>query len=95
VTIGEHSAEVFLGASLQELSSVGPATLERIDAETRAIVEDAEERAAATLRANWNVVEAIGRDLVEHETVADAALTAHLAEVRAAPADGDGEVPAS
>ena len=39
VTIGEQSAEVFLGASLQELGSVGPGTLERIDAETRAIVE--------------------------------------------------------
>ena len=46
VTIGEQSAEVFLGASLQELGSVGPGTLERIDAETREIVEAAEERAA-------------------------------------------------
>ena len=57
VTIGEQSAEVFLGASLQELGSVGPGTLERIDAETRAIVEAAEERAATTLQrelgASW------------------------------------------
>ncbi len=91
VTIGENSAEVFLGASLQELGSVGPGTLERIDVETRAIVEDAEERAAATLRANWGVVEAIARELVEFETLDGAALLVHLARVRApAPDDADG-----
>jgi cell division protease FtsH len=85
VTIGEQSAEVFLGASLQELGSVGPGTLERIDVETRAIVEAAEERAVTTLRANWVVVEAIARDLVEYETLDGAPLRAHLAGVRAAP----------
>ena len=72
VTIGEQSAEVFLGASLQELGSVGPGTLERIDAETRVIVEAAEERAALTLNANWAVVQGIARDLIAHETLDDA-----------------------
>jgi cell division protease FtsH len=91
VTIGEHSAEVFLGASLQELGTVGPGTLERIDTETRAIVEDAEERAAATLRANWSVVEAVARDLVEYETLDGAPLLAHLARVRLVPGDDDGK----
>ena len=57
VTIGEQSGEVFLGASLQELGSVGPGTLELIDAETRAIVEAAEERAARRCNANWAVVQ--------------------------------------
>ena len=90
VTIGEHSAEVFLGASLQELGSVGPGTLERIDAETRVIVEDAEQRAATTLDANWTVVRAIAGDLVEHETLADSQLAPHLAAVRAVPGDGNG-----
>ena len=88
VTIGEQSAEVFLGASLQELGSVGPGTLERIDAETRVIVEAAEERAALTLNANWAVVQAIARDLVAHETLDDAQLAEHLAAVRAAPRNG-------
>jgi cell division protease FtsH len=90
VTIGEHSAEVFLGASLQELGSVGPGTLERIDAETRVIVEEAEERATTALNANWRVVEAVARDLVAHETLADAPLAAHLAAVRVTPDDGGG-----
>ncbi len=88
VTIGEQSAEVFLGASLQELGSVGPGTLERIDAETREIVEAAEERAALTLNANWVVVQGIARDLVAHETLDDARLAEHLAAVRAAPRNG-------
>ena len=86
VTIGEQSAEVFLGASLQELGSVGPGTLERIDAETRAIVEDAEERAAATLNANWGVVEAIARELVAHETLDGAHCSSTWPRVRAARA---------
>ena len=88
VTIGEQSAEVFLGASLQELGAVGPGTLERIDAETRAIVEAAEERAAAALNENWAVVRALARDLVEHETLDAAALLALLSDVRAAPPRG-------
>ena len=91
VTIGEQSAEVFLGASLQELGSVGPGTLEQIDGETRVIVEAAEERAASTLTANWAVVRAIAGDLVTYETLADAQLAAHLAGVLAAPGgNGDG-----
>jgi cell division protease FtsH len=90
VTIGEHSAEVFLGASLQELGSVGPGTLERIDAETRVIVEEAEQRAATSLTANWPVVEAVARDLVEHETLGELPLAAHLAGVRATSPDGAG-----
>jgi cell division protease FtsH len=91
VTIGEQSAEVFLGATLQELGSVGPGTLERIDAETRAIVEAAEERAASTLQANWGVVAAVARELVAYETLDGPALAVHLAGVRAAPGrNGDG-----
>jgi cell division protease FtsH len=93
VTIGEQSAEVFLGASLHELGSVGPGTLERIDGETRQIVEAAEERAAFTLNANWAIVQAIARDLVTHETLADAQLGPHLAGVL--PASGsNGGAPA-
>jgi cell division protease FtsH len=83
VTIGDQSTEVFLGASLQELGSVGPGTLERIDAETRTIVEAAEERAARTLQANWGVVAAVARELVRYETLEGPALAEHLAAVRA------------
>jgi cell division protease FtsH len=87
VTIGERDTEVFLGATLQELGTVGPATLEQIDAETRVLVEAAEERAGAALSANWDVVEAIAGLLVVHETLSDGALSGHLATVAAAEDD--------
>ena len=45
VTIGEKAGEVFLGASLQELGSVGPATLELIDREVERIIGDSVEQA--------------------------------------------------
>src|ERR1700746_735218 len=44
VTIGEAGGEVFLGASLQDLGSVGPHTLDVIDEETERIVEEAKAR---------------------------------------------------
>src|ERR1700759_2735609 len=49
VTIGEKSGEVFLGASLQDLGSVGPETLNVIDNEIERLVGDAEARAAGGL----------------------------------------------
>ena len=42
VTIGEKGGEVFLGASLQDLGSVGPSTLDLIDREVERLVGDAE-----------------------------------------------------
>ena len=50
VTIGEKSGEVFLGASLQDLGSVGPETLNLIDNEIERLVGDAEARAARGAR---------------------------------------------
>ena len=50
VTIGEKSGEVFLGASLQDLGSVGPETLNLIDNEVERLVGDAEARAAVDPR---------------------------------------------
>jgi cell division protease FtsH len=88
VTIGERSADVFLGASLQDLASVGPATLEQIDLQTRTLVERAEERATRTLEVNWRVVESIAVELQESETLAQDRLAAHLSGCRPAPDEG-------
>src|SRR6202000_560226 len=41
VTIGEAGGEVFLGAALQDMGSVGPETLDLIDDETERLVEEA------------------------------------------------------
>jgi cell division protease FtsH len=81
VTIGEQGGEVFLGASLQELGSVGPATLELIDREIERLVAEAVERASALLRANWDAVREIAQVLLDLETVSGVALEALLTPV--------------
>ena len=82
VTIGEKAGEVFLGASLQELGSVGPATLELIDREVERIVGDSVTRAEEVLRANWNAVYEAANALIEHETLSGVALDAVLSTVQ-------------
>ncbi len=81
VTIGEKSGEVFLGASLQELGSVGPQTLNLIDNEVERLVGDAEARAAVVLDRNWSTVEETATALMEQETLSGVALEAVLSTV--------------
>jgi cell division protease FtsH len=81
VTIGEKEGEVFLGASLQELGSVGPATLELIDREVERIVGESVGRAEGVLRANWSAVYETANALVEQETLSGVALDAVLSTV--------------
>jgi cell division protease FtsH len=82
VTIGEKGGEVFLGASLQDLGSVGPSTLDLIDREVERLVGDAEARAIAVLDANWQTVEETAHSLLEHETLSGVALEAVLSTVQ-------------
>ena len=82
VTIGEKGGEVFLGASLQDLGSVGPSTLDLIDREVERLVGDAEARATALLEANWQAVEETAHALLEHETLSGVALEAVLSTVQ-------------
>jgi len=81
VTIGEKPGEVFLGASLQELGSVGPATLELIDREVERISGEAEARAATVLGRNWPAVEETANALLVQETLSGVALDAVLSTV--------------
>jgi cell division protease FtsH len=82
VTIGEKAGEVFLGASLQELGSVGPATLELIDREVERLVRDSVDRAEEILNRNWNAVYETANALIEHETLSGVALDAVLSTVK-------------
>ncbi len=82
VTIGEKSGEVFLGASLQDLGSVGPETLNLIDNEVERLVGDAEARASAVLDRNWSTVEETAAALLEQETLSGVALDAVLSTVQ-------------
>jgi cell division protease FtsH len=93
VTIGESAGEVFLGASLQELGSVGPATLELIDREVERMVTEAEQKAAAVLEANWAAVRETAVALLEQETLSGLALDAVLSTVVAMPIEMNGRVP--
>ena len=81
VTIGEKAGEVFLGNSLQDLGSTGPATLELIDREVERLVGDAEAKAAAILRRNWVAVQETSGALLQHETLSGVALEAVLSTV--------------
>ncbi|HSZ70348.1 MAG TPA: ATP-dependent zinc metalloprotease FtsH [Solirubrobacteraceae bacterium] len=85
VTIGEKSGEVFLGASLQDLGSVGPETLNVIDNEVERLVGDAEARAAVILDRNWSTVEETATALLEQETLSGVALEAVLSTVQEIP----------
>jgi cell division protease FtsH len=84
VTIGEKGGEVFLGASLQDLGSVGPSTLDLIDREVERLVGDAEAKAAIVLDRNWNSVEETANALLEQETLSGVALEAVLSTVQEA-----------
>jgi cell division protease FtsH len=81
VTIGEKAGEVFLGASLQDLGSTGPETLELIDREVERLVGDAEAKAAAILDRNWEAVEETANALLDQETLSGVALEAVLSTV--------------
>jgi cell division protease FtsH len=82
VTIGEKGGEVFLGASLQDLGSVGPSTLDLIDREVERLVGDAEAKAAVILDRNWQAVEETAHALLEQETLSGVALDAVLSTVQ-------------
>jgi cell division protease FtsH len=82
VTIGEKGGEVFLGASLQDLGSVGPETLNLIDNEIERLVGDAEARAQVILDRNWSTVEETATALLEQETLSGVALDAVLSTVQ-------------
>jgi cell division protease FtsH len=82
VTIGEKGGEVFLGASLQDLGSVGPSTLDMIDREVERLVGDAEAKATVVLDRNWHAVEETAHALLEQETLSGLALDAVLSTVR-------------
>jgi cell division protease FtsH len=82
ITVGEAGGEIFLGAALQDLGSIGPETLNIIDTELERIVEEAEARAEHVLRANWSTVQETASLLLQHETLSGLALEAALSTIQ-------------
>ena len=78
VTIGEQGGEVFLGASLQDLGSVGPATLDLIDARSSGSSPRPSSARRPCCARNWAAVRETAQVLLEHETLSGVALEALL-----------------
>lgn len=82
MTVGDKMGEVFLGAQMQELGSVGPSTLDLIDREVESTMREASRLARQVLEANWDAVLEAADALIEHETLSGVALEAVLATTK-------------
>jgi len=66
---GENEGEIFLGRSITTHKSVSEATLQKVDAEIRRIVDEQYTMARRLLETNRDKVEAMARALLELETL--------------------------
>src|SRR5213078_1880825 len=66
---GENEGEVFLGRSVTTHKSVSEATLQKVDAEIRRIIDSQYKLARGLLEANRDKVEAMTKALLELETI--------------------------
>jgi cell division protease FtsH len=85
IAIGELDGEVFLGANLQSLGVIGPEVLDTIDAETERLVKEARDRAERSLRANWETVGELARELLARESLSGQELDAVLGSLKPTP----------
>ncbi len=69
VGYAENQQEVFLGAQLTQIKNVSEATAQQIDAEIRRIVETGYARAREILTEKIDLLHALARALLEHETL--------------------------
>jgi cell division protease FtsH len=66
---GENEGEVFLGRSITTHKNVSEATMQKVDAEIRRIVDDQYRLARRLLDENRDKVEAMAKALLEWETI--------------------------
>jgi cell division protease FtsH len=85
VAIGETGGEVFLGANLQSLGTIGPEVLDAIDAETERLVKEARDRGERALRVNWEAVGALARELLIRESLSGPELDAVIGDLAPTP----------
>ncbi|MCC7363941.1 MAG: ATP-dependent zinc metalloprotease FtsH [Dehalococcoidia bacterium] len=78
LTFGRTEELVFLGREISETRNYSEATAEAIDAEVRALVEEARERAREVLTGHRDVLDRLAATLLEQETLQGDALTAVL-----------------
>jgi cell division protease FtsH len=66
---GENEGEIFLGRSIQTHKNVSEATMQKVDAEIRRIIDQQYAVARKLLEGNRDKVEAMTRALLEWETI--------------------------
>jgi len=66
---GENEGEVFLGRSITTHKNVSEATMQKVDAEIRRIIDEQYGLARRLIEENRSIVEAMARALLEYETI--------------------------
>ncbi|HZD21586.1 MAG TPA: cell division protein FtsH, partial [Burkholderiales bacterium] len=66
---GENEGEIFLGRSIQTHKNVSEATMQKVDAEIRRIIDQQYRLARGLLESNRDKVEAMTKALLEFETI--------------------------
>ena len=66
---GENEGEIFLGRSIQTHKNVSEATMQKVDAEIRRIIDTQYRLARGLLEGNRDKVEAMTKALLEWETI--------------------------
>jgi cell division protease FtsH len=89
MTVGEKPGDTFLGAALQDLGSIAPATLEQVDTGVERLLEQSGRMATDVLERNWGAVHETAEALVEHETLSGVALDAVLSTVVGVPVEAE------
>nr|WP_246420285.1 ATP-dependent zinc metalloprotease FtsH [Neoroseomonas alkaliterrae] len=69
IAYGDNSQEVFLGHSVTQTKNVSEATAQKIDAEIRAIIDEAYARAKKILSEHMDELHLLAKGLLEHETL--------------------------
>ncbi len=69
ILVGDNEQELFLGREIQHRREVSEKTAQLVDAEVKRVIDNAYERAMATLQANIELLHQVAAALLERETL--------------------------
>ena len=85
VKLGQSSGEVFLGKDMGHQRDYSEKLAERVDAEVRALIEQAHDEAWRVLNSNRAILDRLASELLEKETLDHIALAEIFADVEKLP----------
>jgi len=85
VKLGQSSGEVFLGRDMGHQRDFSDSLAERVDAEVRALIEQAHDEAWQVLNANRSILDRLASELLEKETLDHTQLAEIFADVEKLP----------